>query len=275
MIRASNEVAIIGGGLAGLSCAIALEDRGINYKLFEASDRLGGRVHTYQRKKLTVDRGFQILLPNYQICKKLLDYKALDLCYYPNGANLLTIDGPEWFGKPFSYPKKFQHGRKLTPHLSDYICLAKDVFLGFKRPTKIALENQTYLQNFYSKEFQEKFLLPFFRGIFLNLDWNQIFHRFLYFLICFFLEGGAVPKKGMQEIPNQLASKLNPKNIELNTRITQIKDNTIYIKNQPHRFDQIVMATDMSSYYKLMNQPEPENGWNQEYNYIFASKEPT
>ena len=50
--------------------------------LFEASERFGGRVHSYQRKGLTVDRGFQVLLPHYPTCQKLLDYNKLDLCYY-------------------------------------------------------------------------------------------------------------------------------------------------------------------------------------------------
>ena len=41
-------VAIIGAGVAGLRTAMLLQRMGIPYKIFEASDRPGGRVYTYQ-----------------------------------------------------------------------------------------------------------------------------------------------------------------------------------------------------------------------------------
>ena len=37
------DVLIVGGGLSGLSLADMLADRGIDYKLIEARERLGGR----------------------------------------------------------------------------------------------------------------------------------------------------------------------------------------------------------------------------------------
>jgi len=45
--RASNaRVGIIGGGIAGLNAALTLQDKGIASTVFEASDRLGGRMHS-------------------------------------------------------------------------------------------------------------------------------------------------------------------------------------------------------------------------------------
>lgn len=41
-------VAIIGAGVAGLRTAKLLPDMGIPYKIFEASDRPGGRIFTYK-----------------------------------------------------------------------------------------------------------------------------------------------------------------------------------------------------------------------------------
>jgi len=41
-------VAIIGAGVAGLRTAMLLQSRHIPYKIFEASDRPGGRLFTYQ-----------------------------------------------------------------------------------------------------------------------------------------------------------------------------------------------------------------------------------
>ncbi len=47
----SISVAIIGGGLAGLTAAYELEKRGIKATLFEASNRLGGRAYTVKMGK--------------------------------------------------------------------------------------------------------------------------------------------------------------------------------------------------------------------------------
>src|SRR5579864_7206413 len=39
-------VGIMGGGIAGLNAALTLQDRGIASTIFEASDRIGGRMHS-------------------------------------------------------------------------------------------------------------------------------------------------------------------------------------------------------------------------------------
>lgn len=49
VVRASvrdRRIAIIGGGIAGLSCALTLADRGIRSKIYEASGRVGGRMYS-------------------------------------------------------------------------------------------------------------------------------------------------------------------------------------------------------------------------------------
>lgn len=40
-------IAIVGGGIAGISAAHHLQHAGLkNFVVFEASDRIGGRIHT-------------------------------------------------------------------------------------------------------------------------------------------------------------------------------------------------------------------------------------
>jgi len=50
-------VAIIGAGVAGLRTAKLLQDRGIPYKIFEASNRYGGRIFTYDFPSPSGDQG--------------------------------------------------------------------------------------------------------------------------------------------------------------------------------------------------------------------------
>jgi monoamine oxidase len=44
--RSTSRIAIVGAGIAGLSAALALHDRGIAAEVFEAADRVGGRMHS-------------------------------------------------------------------------------------------------------------------------------------------------------------------------------------------------------------------------------------
>lgn len=54
------EVAILGGGLAGLHAARLLHRAQVPFQLFEARDRLGGRIHTVDATGQTHDDGFDL-----------------------------------------------------------------------------------------------------------------------------------------------------------------------------------------------------------------------
>ena len=60
-------VAVIGGGLAGLSCALELAEHGIEAELFEASPRLGGRTSSFHDQTVDewVDNGPHLLIGAY------------------------------------------------------------------------------------------------------------------------------------------------------------------------------------------------------------------
>jgi predicted NAD/FAD-binding protein len=58
----SPSVAVVGGGLAGLSAALACADGGARVTLLEARPRLGGATFSFRREGLWVDNGQHVFL---------------------------------------------------------------------------------------------------------------------------------------------------------------------------------------------------------------------
>lgn len=74
----ANTVAIIGGGLAGLSAATKLAEQGISVTLFEAAPQLGGRARRVLWKNTVLDNGQHILLGAYHQTLQLLRSLKVD-----------------------------------------------------------------------------------------------------------------------------------------------------------------------------------------------------
>jgi squalene-associated FAD-dependent desaturase len=70
---AGAPVAIVGGGLAGISAALALAETGHAVTLYEARPRLGGATHSFERNGLVVDNGQHVFLRCCGAYRGLLD----------------------------------------------------------------------------------------------------------------------------------------------------------------------------------------------------------
>jgi phytoene dehydrogenase-like protein len=91
-------ITIIGAGIAGLTCAKYLKDRGVDAVILEASDAVGGRVRTDEIGGFKLDRGFQVLLTSYPEAEKLLNYNDLNFKLLPSGARIRN--GNDYFVMP-------------------------------------------------------------------------------------------------------------------------------------------------------------------------------
>jgi squalene-associated FAD-dependent desaturase len=68
-----KRVAVVGGGLAGLTAAIRLADAGCQVTLLEGRPRLGGLTHSFRRGDLDIDNGQHVFLRCCTAYRALLD----------------------------------------------------------------------------------------------------------------------------------------------------------------------------------------------------------
>ena len=80
------DVIVIGAGISGLACAMAVRQNGLTPLVLDAADAVGGRLRTDKHGGFLLDRGFQVLQTWYPEARRLLDYDALDLRPFDPGA---------------------------------------------------------------------------------------------------------------------------------------------------------------------------------------------
>ena len=69
---------IIGGGMAGLTCAAHLTDSGLHVKVLEKNDRLGGRIRSFYDEDVTIETGASFLAGFYETAHKLVKDCGMD-----------------------------------------------------------------------------------------------------------------------------------------------------------------------------------------------------
>ena len=96
------KIAIIGGGLSGLLCALMLEKRGYSPTIYERLPKVGGVLDSFKRKKVLFDVGFHYsgaLAKNqylYDVMGELKLLEKLKLQEYEENFDTLYINGKEF-----------------------------------------------------------------------------------------------------------------------------------------------------------------------------------
>ncbi len=73
-----RRIAVIGAGMAGLSAAYRLEQAGVRATVYEAEDRVGGRVQTIRKGDYVMDLGAAVYLGTYRDAIALIKEVGLD-----------------------------------------------------------------------------------------------------------------------------------------------------------------------------------------------------
>ena len=256
-------IVVIGAGIAGLTCAKYLKDRGIEALILEASDAVGGRVRTDTVKGFKLDRGFQVLLTSYPEAKKLLNYNDLQFQYVPSGARIRNEN--DFFVMPNPLKNILTAPQALFSPVGSLFDKIKVLQLNLEtqnaaEPDKSNLKTNestvSFLKNYgYSDAIINRFFKPFFRGVFLEkeLATDSSFFKFLYNQ--FAVGDVVVPQNGMQAIPEQIAGHLSPSQIRLNTPVEKIVGKTVRLENgEAIEADRIVLATDAKTAAKLLGE---------------------
>ena len=82
-------IAVVGGGLAGLTVALGCERAGHDVDLYEANEQLGGRMAPREEGDHLIDLGFHVLHTAYPALHRWVDVEALNA--KPMDACTMTI----------------------------------------------------------------------------------------------------------------------------------------------------------------------------------------
>ena len=274
-----HEVIIIGGGLAGLSCAVQLAKSGVHAAVLEATDRVGGRVRSDVINGFTLDVGFQVLLTAYPSCQDLLDYPALRLRYFDPGALIRQSGKFTELADPWRNPGKawstatnpvgsFKDKLRIW-RLRSKTCRGSLAEL-YERPHKTT---EQYLRDFgFSERMLEEFFRPFIGGVFLD-ESLSVSSRMLEFVFRMFAMGGiAVPADGMAAIPRQLAERLPRGSVNLQSSVVQIEGNRVVLANGAGlTAKHIVIATESDAAARLLELPQMQTSWNETTTLYYSS----
>ena len=84
----SAKIAVVGGGIAGLTCALMLQDKGVACDVYESSSRWGGRMHSDYTEFGTGFWGGQ----QAELCGELIDTNHKTILQLAQRFGLATVD---------------------------------------------------------------------------------------------------------------------------------------------------------------------------------------
>lgn len=259
-----QNIVIIGAGVSGLVAAIELESKGYAPIIFEANDRVGGRVQSEIVGDYILDEGFQVLLSAYPMVKKYLDLDKLSSTAFEPGSYIYENDKKHTIGDPtrnisFALPTLTASIGSLLDKFKIYTLSKRlkqkkisDIFEA-KEITTIQ-----YLKKYgFSNQIIESFFRPFFAGIFLETELKTS-SRMFEFIFKMFAEGEALlPNEGIQAIPNQLAAKLKSTVFHFKAKVKQVQGDMLVLENRKTQvFDACIIASEVSNLMPNLKQQQ-------------------
>jgi phytoene dehydrogenase-like protein len=274
-------IVVVGAGLAGLTCAKILAERGQRVLVLEATDQVGGRVRTdYHEDGYRLDRGFQVLFTAYAAAARHLDFDRLKQRTFEPGAILVKNDKRREIADPLRDPNSLLPS-VFNPFVSPLDKLrtlalvaqvrrlsTRQIFAGDGQPEGKDETTEAYLRRlgFSDAGFIDSFIRPFYGGIFLDRS-LQTSARMFQFTFKMLAEGKIIlPAEGIQRIPEQLAEVLPEGSLRFRARVGEvlISGNRVtgvrLTTGEQIEADQVVIATESRIAEKFAQKSLPTQG---------------
>lgn len=259
MSEPDTDVVVVGAGLAGLTCAVELSAAGLEVRVLDSGDAVGGRIRTDHVDGFTLDRGFQVLNTAYPALDGLVDLDALDLRAFDASVGVLVDGRRVQVGNPLQDP------RTLLPTLTAPLggpagkaalgayaarCLALPASVIRRRSDVSAAE--AWRRARIPQDVVDGLLRPFLSGVVLEDDMSTS-RRFTDLMVKMFGRGrSTVPARGMQALPEQVASRLPEGTVRLGTEVDRVTGTGVDGPGGSLSSRAVVVATDGWSASRLL-----------------------
>jgi len=160
-----TNVAIIGGGITGLVAGFALKQRGVHFRLFEASDRVGGVIQTIRDSGFLAENGPNTLLETSpKITQLIADLGIEARRWYsdPEAKKRFIVRGGKPCAMPASPPQFFTNSFFSW---SAKLALLKEPFIK-PSPPDIEESLADFVKRRLGQEFLDYAINPFVAGVY-------------------------------------------------------------------------------------------------------------
>ena len=260
------DVVVIGAGLAGLRCAVALTGLGHEVIVVEAGDVVGGRVRTDVIDGFRCDRGFQVLNPAYPAVRRWVDIDSLALQTFGAGVMVRRDGGLRVVADPVREPRLLpQTLRSGYLHPGELTALSRWAAQVLVNPRAVMRAPDTTLAQSLDAaglvgRLRKEILDPFLAGVLVDSH-GQSSANFAKLLVRMFALGRpGLPEQGMGALPAQLAAGLPQ--VLLNSPVDEViadggSDVNVRAGASTWRARAVVVATDPVTAARLTPLPEP------------------
>ena len=250
-----HDVVVVGAGLAGLAAARQLTGAGLSVLVCEASDDIGGRVRTDEVDGFRLDRGFQVLLPAYPEVPKLVDVGRLDLRHFTRGVVVASDDRRTTLGLPRPGDLLGFAVRHPVDALAVLGWSARDVLAPDRVMRSVSSRStaEELARWRLSSATIEQVMRPFLAGVFLEPELSTSSRLFHLIWRSFLRGGGALPARGMRELPRLVAAPLPAGTIRTSAPVEEVSADGVRLAGGERITARaVVVATDASAAARLV-----------------------